>query len=321
MKRRHTTRARFRHDAFLGPAGLAPGYSLLELIISVAVLLIASSTAFTGVMTLTKSSGTISNRAEMHAGVRNATELLQQEVGQAGRITLPATATLSAAVATTNSAVTVAVTSVSGMFVNEQLVIDTGANQETVTVTAVSTANNTITATFVSTHASGALVGALGGFAAGVIPTTTTNGSTGSVLKIFGDLNDNGSMVYVEYKCDTAGGYLYRRSMAFDAASKVAITPDMALLNNVIANPDGSACFTYQEEVVSGTTYVVDVAITLTVQTPEKDPLTGLYQQETKALLNVSPRNVFNVWQMAGLGITNRVQPTPASVTTLLAGN
>jgi len=39
---------------------------------------------------------------------------------------------------------------------------------------------------------------------------------------------------------------------------------------------------------------------------------------ETKALLNVSPRNVFNVWQLAGLGVTNRVQPIPPSVQALL---
>ncbi len=55
------------------------------------------------------------------------------------------------------------------------------------------------------------------------------------------------------------------------------------------------------------------------MQTPDKDPVTGLYQKETKALLNVSPRNVFNVWQLAGLGIVNRVQPTPPSVTALAA--
>jgi hypothetical protein len=54
------------------------------------------------------------------------------------------------------------------------------------------------------------------------------------------------------------------------------------------------------------------------VQTANRDPQTGLFQRETKALLNVSPRNVFNVWQLAGLGYNNRVQPTPASVTALL---
>jgi hypothetical protein len=39
---------------------------------------------------------------------------------------------------------------------------------------------------------------------------------------------------------------------------------------------------------------------------------------ETKTLLNVSPRNVFHVWQMASMQEFNRIQPTPASVLALL---
>ena len=54
------------------------------------------------------------------------------------------------------------------------------------------------------------------------------------------------------------------------------------------------------------------------MKTAQKDPITGLFQTETKALLNVSPRNVFNVWQLAGLGVNDRVQATPASVLALL---
>src|SRR5207244_12449955 len=96
------------------------------------------------------------------------------------------------------------------------------------------------------------------------------------------------------------------------------------VLSNGYANPDGNppACFTYQTTALSvqGTpfTFVTDVAITLTVQTQQVDPVTKQYQTETKALLNVSPRNVFNVWQLASLGINDRVQPTPPSVTSLL---
>ena len=48
------------------------------------------------------------------------------------------------------------------------------------------------------------------------------------------------------------------------------------------------------------------------------DPVTRQQQTETKALLNVSPRNVFNVWELASLGITNRLQPMPATVQALL---
>jgi hypothetical protein len=48
------------------------------------------------------------------------------------------------------------------------------------------------------------------------------------------------------------------------------------------------------------------------------DPITKQFQLETKALLNVSPRNVFNVWQLASAGVTDRIQPMPPTVTALL---
>ena len=297
--------------------GSAQGYSFIELLVSVAVLSVVMGTTMTGIMQLTRANGTISNRTGMHAGVRNATELLQQEVGQAGRIALPAPVTLTGAVGGPGAA-TVGVTSASGMFVGERLVIGTGLNEETVNLTGVDTNANTITASFLNGHAAGANVFVHGGFAQGVLPTTVANGSSGTVLKLFGDINGDGQMVYVEFVCDTVTGNLYRRSMPFNAALKPAITQDQSLLNNVVPNPGGFPCFTYQQKNASGQTYVVDVAITLTVQTATRDPQTGLFQRETKALLNVSPRNVFNVWQLAGLGYQNRVQPTPASVTALL---
>jgi hypothetical protein len=90
------------------------------------------------------------------------------------------------------------------------------------------------------------------------------------------------------------------------------------LIDNIRANPGAIPCFTYQTQGAAGSTYVTDVAITLTVRTQNRDRKTGDFQEETKALLNVSPRNVFNVWQLAGLSVTNRVQPTPATVTALL---
>lgn len=298
-------------------AGDAQGYSFIELLVSVSVLSLVMGATMTGIMQLTKANGTISNRTGMHAGVRNATELLQQEVGQAGRIALPGAVTLAGVVGGPGAA-TVAVTSAAGMFVGERLVIDTGPSEETVTLTGVDLNANSITASFQSPHLAGAHVFVHGGFAEGVVPTAVANGSSGTVLKLFGDINGNGQMVYVEFVCDTVSGNLYRRSMPFDTAVKPAITQDQSLLNNVVPNPDGSPCFAYQQKNASGRAYVVGVAITLTVQTANRDPQTGLFQRETKALLNVSPRNVFNVWQMAGLGYQNRVQPTPASVTALL---
>jgi hypothetical protein len=287
---------------------------MIELLVSLAVLMIISGTVMDGVLRLTRTNQTVANRSEMHAGVRNVTELLQQEIGQAGRITLPTGLTIAGTVDTS----TYTTSSTTGMFVGEQLVIDTGTNEETVEITAVDPDLNHITGVFNNVHAVGAPIAVYGGFAQGVVPPSVANGSTGSVLKIFGDINGTGNMVYIQYECDINAGRLYRRSMAFDAGAKPPLTPDLTLLNNIIANPDGTDCFTYQTATAETQPYVTNVAITLTVQTPARDPVTGLYQTETKALLNVSPRNVFNVWQLASTGITDRVQPTPATVTALL---
>lgn len=296
------------------------GFSLIELLIATGVMLIVSAAVTSALLQMTSGQQTIWNRTEMHSGVRSATELLQQEVGQAGRITLPAAVALAGGAAA--GASTVALTSVTGMFVGERLTVGTGDLEETVTVTALNAGANTITATFVNGHAAGSPVRALGGFSEGIVPTTTANGSTGTRLKLFGDINGDGSMVFVEYFCDTAGGQLYRNSMSYDADAKPALTNAMILLNNIQPNPNAEPCFIYEEKTVmmNGTnyTFVINVAITLTVQTQAVDSVTKEYQYETKALLNVAPRNIFNAWELASSGSTARIQATPASVTALL---
>lgn len=316
------------------------GFSLIELIVATAVLLIISGIVTSALIQMTKSQTTIWNRTEMHSGIRGATELLQQEVGQAGRITLPTTVTLGADVTAaaacdpgnpTLNAVTVAVTSVSGMFAvagppSAYIMLTTldGDNSETFRVGAVLTGPPRITACFTKNHPSGAVIMPMGGFATGIIPPTgIVSGSSATKLKLYGDINGGGSMVYVEYTCDpTVTHNLYRNVMAYDAASKPALTDSQILLSNIIANPGGTDCFTYQTAtmIVQGTsfTFVLDVAITLTVQTQQVDPVTKQYQTETKALLNVSPRNVFAAWSLAGIGYTDRIQSTPVSVTSLL---
>ena len=78
------------------------GYSMIELLVSLAVLMIISGTVMDGVLRLTRTNQTVANRSEMHAGVRNVTELLQQEVGQAGRITLPPGLTIAGTIDSSN---------------------------------------------------------------------------------------------------------------------------------------------------------------------------------------------------------------------------
>jgi prepilin-type N-terminal cleavage/methylation domain-containing protein len=316
------------------------GFSLIELLVATGVLLIISSIVTSALLQMTRSQMTIWNRTEMHSGIRGATELLQQEVGQAGRVTLPATVTLGAAVTgvatcnpdtPTSPSVTVAVSSVAGMFAaagppSAYMMLTTldGDNTESFRVGAVLTGTPSITACFSKDHAAGTVIMPMGGFATGIVPPTgIANGSSGTKLKMYGDINGDGNMVFVQYTCDTTVKKLYRQVMAFDATSKPAPTDNEILLDNVVDNPGGTPCFTYQTatRIAQGTTFtfVLDVAITFTVETEQLDPLTNDHQRETKALLNVSPRNVFAAWSLANIGYTDRIQSTPVTVNSLLA--
>jgi hypothetical protein len=298
-----------------------------------------------GMVQLMTTQGTIGNRTEMHTSVRSATELLQQEIGQAGRVSLsaPNTNVTMSAVATGSQSISLTPASAS-VYPGEVLTIDVGSNQETVTVTGSSSAP---TATFAKTHASNTTpVNVLGAFATGVVPpdnTTVANncapagytpvapfdtkGSNCTTLKLYGDINGDGNMVYVEYTCNqgtaAAPGILYRNQMPYtQTAAKAAVDNTMILLSNVLQNPNSAngvvPCFNYQTRAL-GTGYVVtNVAVTLTVQTQNRDPLTGQFQPETKALLNVGPRNVIEVYDTASLVDPTRAQVMPTTVQNLL---
>ena len=110
------------------------GFSLLELMVAMAIMLVISGAAVTALLKLSTTQSTIWNRTQMHSGIRGATEVLQQEVGQAGRITLPNVVTLSNN--TVVGATALPVSSSSGMFSGEKLTVGAGLNQETVTVSA-----------------------------------------------------------------------------------------------------------------------------------------------------------------------------------------
>lgn len=300
------------------------GFTLIELLVSVAILMVVSGLMMRGTLDMSRLGAQQSNRSEMHAGVRNATALLQQEVGQAGRVAFRAAASLQGGVTAVGNQWRTVNPSVAGMFAGLRLVVGLGGTQEIVQVLEVNTATNQIRANFTALHAAGSRLMSAGGFAEGIIPTTRPNGSTASVLKIVGDVNSDGNMVYVEYTCDWVAGRMFRNMMPYDATAKPALTVEQVLLDNLLPNPPNPGggvppCFTYEQRTIGATTYVINVAIMTTVRTHERDVITGRFQTVTKALLNVAPRNVFHVWQIASLGYTNRIQPLPATVVNLIA--
>jgi prepilin-type N-terminal cleavage/methylation domain-containing protein len=339
------------------------GFSLLELMVAMAILLIVAGTVIMGMMRVTWSQSTIMNRTQVHASVRNATELMQQEIGQAGRVGSAPNLTITFGTAiTANTAGTSASPTVSsgtttlpaattGLYVGEELVVDPNStNEETVTLTAVTTTS--ITATFYNAHVAATALPALvmGGFASGIVPPTTTStplsskfvfsgtgttnttltdaqASDGFTLKMYGDLNGDGNMYYVVYKCaptNAGNGTLYRY-ISTDVTTATSFTADQKtlLLDNLYNNPNNAPCFTYSvkeipvasENGAPSQTFVVNVAVTLTAQTQNKDTQTGAVARETKALLNIAPRNVFDAWEWASAPSGyRRAQPMPPNL-------
>lgn len=366
----------------------------METLVALIVLLAVSAIVMSGMMQMMKTQGTITNRTEMHTSVRSATELLQQEIGQAGKLSLPPTPNANTAWAMVQPGgvpanlfglkpdvpVTAAVTfnvfdpqdPAQGpvLFEGEWITVDTGLNKETVQLTCPAgpgncpNPSNSWWATFTYTHTPitipgtgtfGVPISIPGAFSTGIIPpaigvmpappagylgypvspvNAPGQGSSGTVLKLYGDINGDGHMVYVEYTCvpgtSANPGFLYRNQVNFWNLPVVPpLDPSKVVLTGVLQNPNtanGNAvpCFTYQLQTREGVNaaakdmaFVTDVAVTLTVQTQIPDPqepnVNGQpnYQTETKALLNVSPRNVYNAYEFAQLDYINRVQPTP----------
>src|SRR5438552_325266 len=155
------------------------GFSLIELLVATAILVIVAGTVVAGMISTTRSQGTIMNRTQVHASVRNATELMEQEVGQAGKLGSSPGLQFTSAIAAVGPA-TVTITSTSGtattgMYRGEQLVIDPDStSEETVAITSV-LSGSSVTATFANTHAANIPVMVLGGFASGIVPPTTSS--------------------------------------------------------------------------------------------------------------------------------------------------
>ena len=82
-----------------------------------------------------------------------------------------------------------------GFYVGEYVTVDAGTTMETVRISAIAGTTLTLDAAYSANpifsfaHANGAPVRVSGGFASGVVPPATANGSTGTVLKLYGDIN------------------------------------------------------------------------------------------------------------------------------------
>jgi hypothetical protein len=304
--------------------------------------------------------GRTEQQSDMYENVRAVAELMEQEIGQAGLVDLPtsATATLSAAVTSSATAQTVAVSSTASMYAGEILLVDTATNEEPVTITSLT--STSITGIFANNHTTaGAPIHAIGvspygivspssnattpgGVSCVTVPTgvtyTATDGSTCNVLNIWGDLNSDGTLVYVRYTCNfpTTGPGTLTRSVTTITPGVNTLSTPQTLLSTLIQNPPNSAltpplntqptpCFQYdlstQQITVNGALtsnyydMIANIGLTISVQSLKPDPITGQYLNMTKSFLDLSPRNILAGYEQANWGDASRLQNQPPNVT------
>ena len=282
------------------------GFSLLELMVSLTVMLIVSAATLSALSYSQRIFVSQQSQADMHSGLRAAFESMTQEIGQAGALNF-GPQTITAAVTGSTSAQTISVSSTNGAYVGMLLTVGTGSTQEVVTITAVPS-SNTISGIFKQSRAVGTPI-----VARGVFPQGVLSGSTSTSMSLFGDINADGSLIYIQYDCDTNAGTLSRSATTL-APGVTTRAASVILLNNLVANPDGTPCFQYGASVTaSGYTFIPSVAVSLTVRTSQRDPQTNAYVTMTKSFSNLSSRNVLAGLAMAQASpaITNRLQPTP----------
>src|SRR6266550_3925681 len=179
------------------------GFSLIELLVSLTVMLVFAGAALSALSYSQRLFTSQQSKANMHSGLLGTFELMTQEIGQAGALNAD-TKTLGAAVTGSTTAQNVTLSSTANIFVGEALTVDTGSSQEIVRVTAIPSSTQ-VTGIFKNSHSNGGPV-----VARGVFPQGILSGSTATSLKLFGDINADGSLVYVQYDCDTTAGTLTR---------------------------------------------------------------------------------------------------------------
>src|SRR5260370_26385471 len=117
------------------------GFSLLELIVSTVIMLVVAGGAFGALNYYQKTYQRTEISDDMHDNLRSAIDLIIQEAGQAGYLNLGTT--LGTRQLTNGVpfgspvAQVVLMNNTTGIFPNEKLLVDAGASQELVTVTAV----------------------------------------------------------------------------------------------------------------------------------------------------------------------------------------
>ncbi|PYV18299.1 MAG: hypothetical protein DMG21_05410 [Acidobacteria bacterium] len=195
--------------------GLGAGYSLLELMISVAIILLLMSAVFPFIAKSQKTFQGSQANAEADQSARAALEVISQEIGQAGynpNFNTPRTSSTSVNASATPQCITV--NNINKINPGDWLYVDTGPNEELVQVISESglaglsssgcSGSNVIEARFNFDHSPSSpgntpypIISFKMPYGVGIIQGSGT--SNDQRLEFFGDLNQDGTLQYVVY--------------------------------------------------------------------------------------------------------------------------
>ena len=217
----------------------ASGFTLLELVISLALLLVISGAVLGSMMASQKNFRGQQIRISLDQQMRGALELMSAEIGQAGlplsRLAGSNTASNDNALLVTQAAGSLAADTGAGFsgtvqvksnsaafpfYPNQTIIVDTAGAKEEAILTATDANSKTVTGTFVNPHHRDDPIFSAGLYPEGVLwfddgtysvppgPTPPPNVYTGYELWIFGDITNQGALDLISYKCKaTATSY------------------------------------------------------------------------------------------------------------------
>jgi prepilin-type N-terminal cleavage/methylation domain-containing protein len=273
----------------LGQAFTA-GFSLVELLVSVSIIVLLMSAVFPFLFQSQKKYQNNQVVSEANQSARAAMEVMSQEIGQAGfNPNFTAAKTSSAVVAVNSSPQCVTLSDINEINPGDWVTVDTGPNHELVEVLSTSSVSGTpcgspnqIEAVFLMSHDGSTtpfpVISYKMPYGSGILQDTGT--SSDQRLEFFGDINQDGVIRYVVYSLSpispattvSINGTTYTLYNLYRSVTTVpftnlpatsAYTPpanDQAspLVSNVLYNaanqsgPTGQPIFAYPDQIVIG---------------------------------------------------------------------
>ncbi|HEX5413802.1 MAG TPA: prepilin-type N-terminal cleavage/methylation domain-containing protein [Terriglobia bacterium] len=192
----------------------AAGFSLIELLASVAIIMLLMSAVFPFLFQSQKKYQSNQVVSEANQSARAAMEVMTQEIGQAGfNPNFTSAKTSSNTVAVSSSAQCVTLSDINQINPGDWLMVDTGPNHELVEVLSTSDVSGTpcsspnqINAVFLMSHNGSTtafpVISYKMPYGSGILQTSGT--SSDHRLEFFGDVNQDGVIRYVVYSLSPA---------------------------------------------------------------------------------------------------------------------